>query len=58
MSWKQTTLDFLGDALRFIGRACALIIVILVGLWSVWFVANLLSQLKGYCGRTIFGSPW
>ena len=58
MNWKTSTLEFLGDAMRFLGRVCLTVDVILLSVFSVWFVANFLWQLIGYLNRTMFRAPW
>jgi hypothetical protein len=58
MSWKQTTVTVLGDALGFLGRACALVDIILISVFSVWLVAKFLWHTMTWLNKTVFNSPW
>ena len=58
MHWKQTVLEFIGDALRFVGRACVAVNVILLGLFSVWFCVRFLWFLASWLNRSVFDEPW
>ena len=58
MNWKSSTLEFLGDAMRFVGRACLILDVILISVFSVWFTAKILWNLGSWLNRTIFQSAW
>lgn len=58
MSWKQSTVEFLSDALRFSVRACLLVDGILMAVLSVWFVWRFVWHVKGWLARVMFDSPW
>lgn len=58
MVWKTSVLQFMTDALRFIGHAGLLICVVLLSVWLVWFCARFLWHSADYLDRTLFGSPW
>ena len=58
MGWRQSSMDFLGDALRAVAGVCLTIDAILAAVFSVWFVAESLWHLHAWLGRTIFSAPW
>ena len=58
MGWKQTTISFLGDALRFTVRACLLFDGLLFAVFSVWWIAKFFWHLHGYLNRVMFSSEW
>ena len=58
MNWKASTLEFLGEAMRFAWRICLALDVNLMSVFSVWFTAKFLWQLGGWLTRTIFRTPW
>jgi hypothetical protein len=58
MSWRQTAIGFLGDAMRFLSRMFILSDLILISGFSVWFVWRFLAHLCRWLDKTIFNSPW
>lgn len=58
MNWKASTLEFLGDVMRFVSRACFIACIILLSAFSVWFVAKFLWHLSDWLNRTMFRAPW
>lgn len=58
MSWRQTTIGFLADALRFLIRGLLFIDLIMVSVFSVWFTARFLLQLGKWATSHLFSSNW
>ncbi len=58
MSWKRKGMEILVDSLRYCGRAAMAINLILISVFSVWFVAKFLWHTVGWLNRTLFSSSW
>jgi hypothetical protein len=58
MSWKQDVTETLTGICRFCVRAGVLIDLILLSVFSVWFVGKALYYSLGYLNRVLFSSPW
>jgi len=58
MAWKQTIVTVMAEGLRFFGRACILIDVILISVFSVWLTSRILWHAAGWLNRTVFRCPW
>jgi len=58
MAWKQTIITVMAEGLRFFGRACVLIDVILVSVFSVWLVSKTLWHAAAWLNRTVFSGSW
>jgi hypothetical protein len=58
MSWRQSIISVLSDALRFIVTGCLMIDGILLAAFSVWFVGRFLLQVFRLLNRTWFGADW
>ena len=58
MSWKKTFTDNIGDILRFIGYAFLTFDLIILSVFSLWFVCNFIYRLSGWCTRIMFDRPW
>ncbi len=58
MSWKQKGIEILVEVLRYFARAAMAINLILISIFSVWFVARFLWHTMGWLNRTLFSSSW
>ena len=58
MSWKQKGIEILVEVLRYFARAAMAINLILISIFSVWFVARFLGHTMGWLNRTLFSSSW
>jgi len=58
MSWRQSIINVLSDALRFIVTGVLMLDVILLAAFSLWFCAKFLWQLVKLLNRVWFGTDW
>ncbi|MBN1546684.1 MAG: hypothetical protein JW902_08505 [Syntrophaceae bacterium] len=58
MPWKQTFSVLLVDCWRLIVRFCLFIDLILLALFSVWFVSKFLFHFLGWLDRILFSKAW
>jgi hypothetical protein len=58
MSWQKNFIDHIGDILRFIGYAFLAFDLIVLSLFSLWFVCNFVYRFSQFLARTIFDKPW
>jgi hypothetical protein len=58
MSWRKKFTNNAGDILRFIGYAFLAFDLILLSVFSLWFIAKFVYRLSGWLNRMIFDSPW
>ena len=58
MSWKESIAEAWRDALRLLAGSLLLVNAILLSVFSVWFVANFLWQLRAWLNHTLFGKQW
>jgi len=58
MSWKQKSIEVLVDSLRYFSRAAMAINLILLSIFSVWFVAKFLWHSMQWLNHTLFSTPW
>lgn len=58
MSWQKNFIDHIGDILRFIGYAFLAFDLIVLSLFSLWFVCNFIYRLSGWLNRVMFDRPW
>ena len=58
MRWRQSIIDALSDALRFLIKFALILDGIMVSVFSIWFTAMFLWRLHEWLLRVLFGSPW
>jgi hypothetical protein len=58
MSWRKNFTDNAGDILRFIGYAFLAIDLIVLSVFSLWFVTKFIYRTCGWLDRVLFESPW
>lgn len=58
MSWHRKHTDRIADVLRFIAYAFLALNVILLTMFSFWFVRNFLGFFKNWITRMIFSQQW
>jgi hypothetical protein len=56
--WRQTITEKLFDAARVAIWGALAIDLFLMCVFSVWFLADGLWHLRGWCSRVLFGSDW
>ena len=58
MSWKQIVSEHIAGILRFTGYVFLAFDVIVLSVFSFWFVAKFLWHLAKYLNRVLFDGPW
>jgi len=58
MSWKQTFVERIGDNMRFIGYAFLLLDLIVLSVFSLWFLCRFVHRFSGFLNRVMFDKPW
>jgi hypothetical protein len=58
MSWRKHFTDNAGDTLRFIAYAFLAFDLIVLSIFSLWFVGKFIYFLSDWLNRVMFGSPW
>jgi hypothetical protein len=56
--WRQTITEKIWDAIRLATWGLIALDFILIALFSLWFVAESLWHLRGWCSRVLFHSDW
>ena len=54
MSWKKRFTDNVGDILRFIGYAFLAFDLIVLSIFSLWFIAKFVYELSLWLDRVMF----
>jgi hypothetical protein len=56
--WRQTIVELIWDVVRLATWGVIALDLVLIALFSLYFIALTLWHLAGYCNRTIFHAPW
>lgn len=58
MNWKHSLLEHVGESLRFVSRAALLFNVIILTIFSTWFVFEFVVFSRRWLADTLFRAPW
>ncbi len=58
MNWRRLLPVTVGTLIRGVTRAVIGVTLVLISLFVCWFMYELLSHLKGFLARTLYGHEW